>query len=206
VSTIDKKLSKSKEYREAFVSAFLKRYIPFQVRTIRKKRGMSQEQLAEASKVTQGVISRAEDPDYGNLTFNTVLRIAAGFDLAFVGKFVAFSEFVKLTDEMTENALDLPSFDQERSHEEEPQVAMAAAAGTSIPKLELVDAVTTLSSTRDDQGNAWNYGNGPSNGATLTELLRRLGLETSEKLSDSSEEGLNAAQSPKKPPVQELAA
>src|SRR5438552_2501278 len=84
------KLASSKEYREAFVASFLKRYIPFQIRAIRKKRRISQPALAEASKITQGVISRAEDPDYGNLTLNTVLRIAAGFDLAFVGKFVRF--------------------------------------------------------------------------------------------------------------------
>ena len=112
------KLSSSKEYREAFVAAFLKRYIPFQVRTIRKKRQMSQQQLAVASSVTQGVISRAEDPDYGNLTFNTVLRIAAGFDLAFVGKFVRFSELLKVADEMTEDAFDLPRFMEECKSEQ----------------------------------------------------------------------------------------
>lgn len=107
------KLASSKEYREAFVAAFLKRYIPFQIRTIRQKREMSQQQLAEASKVTQGVISRAEDPDYGNLTLNTVLRIAGGFDLAFVGKFVRFSELVTIVDQLSEESLDLPSFAEE---------------------------------------------------------------------------------------------
>ena len=107
------KLASSKEYREAFVSSFLKRYIPFQIRAIRKKRGMSQPELAEASKITQGVISRAENPDYGNLTFNTVLRIAAGFDVAFVGRFVRFSEFLEVVDEMSEKSCDLPSFLEE---------------------------------------------------------------------------------------------
>jgi transcriptional regulator with XRE-family HTH domain len=120
------KLSSSKEYREAFVSAFLKRYIPFQIHTIRNKKNMSQKKLAEAAKVTQGVISRAEDPDYGNLTFNTVLRIAAGFDLAFVGRFVRFSELLKLADGMTEKSLELPGFVEE-CEEELKQEALEAA-------------------------------------------------------------------------------
>ena len=123
------KLHQSKEYREAFVSAFLKRYIPFQIRTIRKKRGMSQLELAKESKITQGVISRAEDPDNGNLAFNTVLRIAAGFDLAFVGKFVRFSELRKVVDEMSEDSLDLPSFVEECNREE-----AASTATTSEPE------------------------------------------------------------------------
>lgn len=114
----ESKLASSKEYREEFVSAFLKRYIPFQVRTIRKKRRMSQPELAIASQITQGVISRAEDPNYGNLTFNTVLRIAAGFDLAFVGKFVPFSELLKVIDEMSEESLNLPGFVEECNQED----------------------------------------------------------------------------------------
>ena len=117
------KLASSKEYREAFVSSFLKRYIPFQIRTIRKKRSLTQPQLATASKITQGVVSRSEDPDYGNLTFNTVLRIAAGYDLAFIGKFVRFSEFLKIVDEMSEDSLDLPGFEQELATELENESA-----------------------------------------------------------------------------------
>jgi transcriptional regulator with XRE-family HTH domain len=126
----ESKLASSKEYRDAFVSAFLKRFIPFQIRTIRKKRGISQKELAEDSAITQGVVSRAEDPDYGNLTFNTALRVASGFDLAFVGKFVGYSELLKIIDEMSEDAWDLPGFVKECELE-------AAAA---IPKKQAVAA------------------------------------------------------------------
>jgi len=49
------------------------------------------------------LISRAEDPDYGNLSINTLIRIASGFDCAFIGRFVPFSEigkwYAKLDDE-----------------------------------------------------------------------------------------------------------
>jgi transcriptional regulator with XRE-family HTH domain len=129
------KLASSKEYRDAFVSAFLKRYIPFQIRTIRKNRDISQQQLAKASKVTQGVISRAEDSDYGNLTLNTVLRIAAGYDLAFIGKFVRFSEFLKVAENMSEQEFDLPSFLEECEQEAKATVANAPATRYSLTGL-----------------------------------------------------------------------
>ncbi|MGH7829462.1 MAG: helix-turn-helix domain-containing protein, partial [Candidatus Binatia bacterium] len=85
------KLAKSKKYREEFVAAQLKRGIPFQARALLKNRKWSQEILAEKSGLTQGVVSRALSPNYGNLTLNTIIRIAAGFDVAFVGKFVPFT-------------------------------------------------------------------------------------------------------------------
>lgn len=79
-------------YRNGFVASELKRLIPFQIHAMRKSRGWSQGELARRSGLTQGVISRAEDPDYGNLTFNTVIAIARGFDVAFIGRFAPFSE------------------------------------------------------------------------------------------------------------------
>lgn len=107
-------------YRKAFVGSQLKRLIPFQVNALRKKRGWSQEELAKRSGLTQGVISRAEDPDYGNMTFNTVISIAGGFDVAFVGKFVPFSElddyFVGLSEE---SAGSIPSFEGENQRIEQ---------------------------------------------------------------------------------------
>lgn len=109
-----KKLAHSRSYREEFALAMLKRMVPFQIRAIRKKREMSQAELAQSSNLTQGVISRAEDPDYGNLTLNTIGRIAAGLDLAFVGQFVPFSDLVKFTEDLSERKFsDLPTFEKE---------------------------------------------------------------------------------------------
>jgi transcriptional regulator with XRE-family HTH domain len=107
------KLASGKQYREAFVSSQLKRGIPFQVRALRKQRDWSQERLAQEATLTQGVISRAEDPDYGNLTLNTLLRIAAGFDVAFVGKFVPFSELGRWFLNQSETTVQVPSFDDD---------------------------------------------------------------------------------------------
>ncbi len=103
----------SKEYRSAFVKAQFKRLVPFQIRALRKQRGWSQEELAECSRLTQGVISRAEDSDYGNLTVNTILKIADGFDVAFVGRFAAFSELDEWFIDLSERTVQIPNFEEE---------------------------------------------------------------------------------------------
>src|SRR5262252_6248269 len=89
------KFAKSKRYRDHFVAAQAKRAIPFQIRAMMKKRGLSQEDLAQRSGLDQGVISRAANPNYGNLTLNTIVRIANGFDVAYIGVYVPFSEFTR---------------------------------------------------------------------------------------------------------------
>jgi transcriptional regulator with XRE-family HTH domain len=113
LSKLHAKLASGRRYREAFVSSQLKRGIPFQVRALRKQRDWSQERLAQEANLTQGVISRAEDPDYGNLTLNTLLRIAAGFDVAFAGKFVPFSELGRWFLNQSETTVQVPSFDDD---------------------------------------------------------------------------------------------
>lgn len=113
LSNLWNKLSSSKAYREALVASQLKRGLPFQARTMRKKRGWSQAFVAEESGLTQGAVSRAEDPDYGNLTVNTVLRIAAGHDVAVICKFVSFSEFAKWYVKFSEASAVVPTFEEE---------------------------------------------------------------------------------------------
>jgi transcriptional regulator with XRE-family HTH domain len=103
---------RNKKFRDAFVASQFKRSIPFQITAIRRKLGWSQEQLAKAAKLTQGVISRAENPDYGNLTFNSVLRIAAGLDVAVVIEFVPFSRLLKIFESRSED-FESQTFEQE---------------------------------------------------------------------------------------------
>jgi transcriptional regulator with XRE-family HTH domain len=113
------RLATSKAYREEFALSLLKKMVPFQTRVLRRERHLSQAQLAESSKLTQGVISRAEDPDYGNLTLNTIGRIAAGFDLAFIGRFVQFSDLVKFSHSLTEEEFKqlIPFVEENRAFE-----------------------------------------------------------------------------------------
>jgi transcriptional regulator with XRE-family HTH domain len=107
-----KKLAK-KKYREEFVAAQVKRGIPFQIRELMKRLGLSQEELAARSGLTQGVVSRAANLNYGNLTLNTIIRIAAGLDVGFVGKFVPFSELGDWFLNLSEHTARVKTFEDE---------------------------------------------------------------------------------------------
>lgn len=102
-----------RKYRQAFVATQLKRGVPLQIQALRKRLRLTQKQLAERAGLKQGTISRCEDPDYGELTFNTVLAIANGLDVAFVGKFVPFSELVKWHENLFEHANEVSTFGEE---------------------------------------------------------------------------------------------
>ena len=128
LSKLWNKLARSKRYRAAFVAAQAKRGIPTQIRALRKERGWTQAKLATSSDMAQGVVSRAEDPDYGNLTLNTIVKIAAGFDVAFVGKFVAFSEFAGWHNSLSERSLCIPKFEEDHRPLTETEVGNQTTA------------------------------------------------------------------------------
>ncbi len=131
------KLAKGKKYRDTFALWLLKRSVAFQIKVLRKKHCGSQATLAERSALTQGVVSRAEDQEYGNLTFNTVGRIAAGLDMAFIGRFVPFSELVKFSADLSEDEFArIPTFEEEN--------AAFSAVG-------IVSATTTASNPDSEQ-------------------------------------------------------
>jgi len=116
VNTFDaiwKKLRRTKRYREQFVADHAKRAIPHQARSIMKARGLNQQELAKLCGLSQGVVSRAVDPSYGNLTLNTIIRVAAGLDLAFVGRFVPFSELARWYTDLPNQDWNIPTFEEE---------------------------------------------------------------------------------------------
>ena len=87
---------------------------------LRRQRNWTQARLAEESQLTQGVVSRAEDPDYGNLTVNTLIRLAAGFDVAFIGRFIPFSDLANwYTTLKDEKHLEVVGFSQDKFVQEQ---------------------------------------------------------------------------------------
>lgn len=145
LSKIWAKLSRSKAYREAFVSSQAKRGIPNQIRILIRQRGWTQADLAENAGLKQGAISRACDPDYGNLTLNTLIRVAAGFDVAFVGKFVPFSDLAKWYTNLSEPGLEVPNFADDSV---EPTETRKAKAASGQHALFLVETQTETMITR----------------------------------------------------------
>ncbi|MCX6636367.1 MAG: helix-turn-helix domain-containing protein [Acidobacteria bacterium] len=139
------KLAGSEEYRHAFVASELKRGLPRQIRILRNQRHWNQQQLASEAELTQGAISRAEDPDYGNLTLNNLLRIGCGLDVAFIGRFIPFSELARWYVSLShESQLEVPSFDDDAAPDvkaddlEEVTAARAAAGATTFMLADLM--------------------------------------------------------------------
>jgi transcriptional regulator with XRE-family HTH domain len=117
---------------------------------------LSQKALAKLCGLTQGAISRAENPDYGDLTFNTVLKIARGLDVAFVGRFVSFGDLDDWTHGRYSETFDVPNFTEEdRSVLDLPAdvsistvgAAPTATYGASIPRAGRLPAIGEQSGT-----------------------------------------------------------
>jgi predicted XRE-type DNA-binding protein len=102
----------SQDYRAGFVVAHAKQSIPLQIHDLMEQHGLKQAQLARLADISQSTVSRALDPGYGDLNINTLVRIAAGFDVAFVCGFVPFSRFFEWLDQ-TMGITRIPKFSDE---------------------------------------------------------------------------------------------
>jgi transcriptional regulator with XRE-family HTH domain len=99
------KLENSKAYRDAYVVEHVKTSVPLQIHHLRAMREFTQAELAEKAKTTQAVISRLEDPNYGNLTLNSLLKIAKALDIALLVRFVPFSRLLTECEDLSPQAL-----------------------------------------------------------------------------------------------------
>ncbi|HEV3042099.1 MAG TPA: helix-turn-helix transcriptional regulator [Candidatus Angelobacter sp.] len=104
------------KYRKAFVEAHAKDSIAFQLRMMRKAKEWDQRQLAEhafGDPKLQSMVSRYEDPDYGRYSLNTLLELAAAFDVALVVHFAPFSELLDWDETPVERKIAPKSFQEE---------------------------------------------------------------------------------------------
>lgn len=70
-----------RQARAAYVSDQVRRAMALMIREERKKRGWSQARLAWEMEKSQALVSRLENPNYGRLTVESLLHVAAAFDL-----------------------------------------------------------------------------------------------------------------------------
>ncbi len=131
------RLREGAETRVRFVESQLSKGLAFQLRSLRDRKGWSQEELANKVGMNQNAISRLENPNYGRATITTLRRIAAVFDVALVIRFVPFSQLADWVSGtpsvdygLTPRSLAVPNF----SEEERSGVFETGSAG-NIPIL-----------------------------------------------------------------------
>jgi transcriptional regulator with XRE-family HTH domain len=104
---------KDKGYRDAYVASQIRIGLPLQVRALRKSRGWTQPELAEYANMAQPRISEIEKPGERKLNIDTLLRLAAAFDVGLQVRFVPFSELINSSESLDLDTLWIPSFDAE---------------------------------------------------------------------------------------------
>ncbi len=102
-----------KAYRDAYVEAHIDSGLAFQIRDIRKNRGLTQAELADLINTKQASISRFEDPNYGKYTIESLKKMASVFDVALMVRFVPFSELARKTSFMNSEDIAVPAFSED---------------------------------------------------------------------------------------------
>lgn len=107
---------KNPKYREALTFENVYTGICSQIRVLREQHNLSQAMFGREAKMAQERISILEDPNANTKpTLNTLLRIAAAFDVGLDVRFVPFSTVLDRSVNTDSADLEVPSFDEEKA-------------------------------------------------------------------------------------------
>lgn len=114
------RIKRGPQDRAKFVASHVDKGIAYQIRALRDRQELSQEQLAAKVGMNQNAISRLESPERGRPTITTLKRLAETFDVALIVRFVPFSKLVKwvsgtpfIEEGLSTESLAVPDFDEE---------------------------------------------------------------------------------------------
>ena len=118
---------RDKEYRDSYVASHTRRFLARQMRKFRGEQ--SQSDFGETIGKPQTIVSRLEDQGYGPKTLQTMFETAAKLNVAVIARFVDFPTFLKLTDDMSDEAFLPQSYsEQELRRMVEPAAPQSQAA------------------------------------------------------------------------------
>ncbi len=116
------------EYRRDFAED-VATGLAFQIKALREKAGLTQEQLANRIGKQQETISLWENPNYGNYTLKTLKSLASAFDLVPVFRLGSFGELIEWNVNLTAFQLAPPSFDEEDQQRKRGWTHVASGSG-----------------------------------------------------------------------------
>jgi transcriptional regulator with XRE-family HTH domain len=104
---------RDKEYRDGYVASQIAISLPFQIRALRRSRGWTQAQLAEAAGMSQPRIAEIERAGRRRFNIDTLLRIASAFDVGLEVGFAPFGAVVDRAERFDPDAFGVASFEDE---------------------------------------------------------------------------------------------
>ena len=102
----------NKKFRDGWVSVNVKRGLATQLRELRG--ALTQGAFGEKIGKPQSVVARLEDPNYGNMSIQTLLEIASRLDVGLLVKFVPFGRVILDARNLTHAELAPLSYEAEK--------------------------------------------------------------------------------------------
>lgn len=139
-----------KEFRDEFVADQVRLRIAMGIRALREQssRNWSQSELGERMNKPQSVVSRLESPDYGKASLQTLLEIAAAFDLPLRVDMPEWDEWARWSANLREECLRRESFDAEKLMAQAKAAKQEVATG-NIATLEIRQNGRVPTATRE---------------------------------------------------------